>query len=414
MRSAFSLFLALLSCAALHNRALAQDTQPGTQPSTQPGVPKATPLIAAGDLNGGCCPDGVCGPPGRVWVRGEYLLWWTRGFHVPPLVTTSPPTTPIENAGVLGLPTTTILFGDTNVNNDARSGGQITAGLWLNQCQTLGFEASFFGLERQSTFFDASSSGIPILARPFFQIDEPAGPNSLLIAYPGFAAGNIHVAATSNFYGAEALFRANLCCTCCCRLDLLAGYRFLNLNESLNVEDTIVSLSPDSEVPVGTKFVEADNFGTRNNFNGGVIGVDGECRCGCWTFGGYAKVALGCNSREVNISGFTTSTVFGGTLPGSLTALPSNSGRHHDNGFGVVPEFGVRAYYQVTNNIRAGIGYSFLYWTNVVRPGDQVDLVVNSTQLPPGTLAGPARPAFSFHTTDFWAQGLNFGIEFRY
>jgi hypothetical protein len=27
---------------------------------------------------------------------------------------------------------------------------------------------------------------------------------------------------------------------------------------------------------------------------------------------------------------------------------------------------------------------------------------------------GPARPAFGFRETDFWAHGVNFGLEFKY
>jgi hypothetical protein len=44
--------------------------------------------------------------------------------------------------------------------------------------------------------------------------------------------------------------------------------------------------------------------------------------------------------------------------------------------------------------------------------------VVNVTQFPiqsgNGPLMGAARPAFNFNETDFWAQGLNFGLELRY
>ena len=39
---------------------------------------------------------------------------------------------------------------------------------------------------------------------------------------------------------------------------------------------------------------------------------------------------------------------------------------------------------------------------------------MNASQFPPGTLSGAARPNFVFHTTDFWAQGLNVGLEYRF
>jgi hypothetical protein len=42
--------------------------------------------------------------------------------------------------------------------------------------------------------------------------------------------------------------------------------------------------------------------------------------------------------------------------------------------------------------------------------------VVNSSQLPAhtGSFVGPPRPAFGFRDTDFWAHGVNFGVEFKY
>ncbi len=70
----------------------------------------------------------------------------------------------------------------------------------------------------------------------------------------------------------------------------------------------------------------------------------------------------------------------------------------------------------MTDSVRIYVGYTLLYWSNVVRPVDQIDFGINPTQLPtaagPGTLVGPARPAFNFHETDFWAQGVNLGVMF--
>jgi hypothetical protein len=59
-----------------------------------------------------------------------------------------------------------------------------------------------------------------------------------------------------------------------------------------------------------------------------------------------------------------------------------------------------------------------MYWSSVVRPGDQIDTTINRTQLPsvfaPGMLVGAPRPGFQFHPTDFWAQGVSFGLELQY
>jgi hypothetical protein len=115
-------------------------------------------------------------------------------------------------------------------------------------------------------------------------------------------------------------------------------------------------------------------------------------------------------------SGAARSSWTSAVRQGGLLTQPTNIGERDRNVFSVVPEIGVNVGYQVTDGLRVFAGYSFMYWTNVVRPGDQVDRVVNVTQLPgsPVPFSGPARPAFSWNDTDFWAQGFNLGLEMRY
>lgn len=131
-------------------------------------------------------------------------------------------------------------------------------------------------------------------------------------------------------------------------------------------------------------------------------------------------MALGDAHQEVRIAGSTVFTdPVGNSVrqPGGLLALPTNMGSYSRDKFAVVPELGINVGRQLTDHLRVYVGYNLLYWSSVVRPGDQIDFVVNPTQLPtpagPGVLVGPARPAFSFRDTDFWAQGVNLGVEFR-
>ena len=72
--------------------------------------------------------------------------------------------------------------------------------------------------------------------------------------------------------------------------------------------------------------------------------------------------------------------------------------------------------YQVTSHLRAYAGYTFLYWDQVVRAGQQVDLTVNPNLLPPVTapVSGPLRPAPRLENSSFWAQGIDFGLELRF
>ena len=123
----------------------------------------------------------------------------------------------------------------------------------------------------------------------------------------------------------------------------------------------------------------------------------------------------------VNING-STSLAFPMTMPsvqmGGLLAQPTNIGHYSRNRFAVAPEAGVKLGYQVTDWMKLTVGYSFVYLSDVARPGHQIDRTVNTSQLASqlggGMLVGPARPAFVFKGTDFWGQGLNLGMELRY
>jgi hypothetical protein len=143
-------------------------------------------------------------------VEAEYLLWWMKGASVPPLVTSSPAGTPLSQAGVLGAPGTSVLFGGSDVNGGVRSGGRFAVGAWLDDCQTFGVEGGVFFLESKSAGLSAASGGNPILARPF--TDAVTGrPASELVAFPGVASGNISASDSSTgLVGARECLRGGV------------------------------------------------------------------------------------------------------------------------------------------------------------------------------------------------------------
>ena len=398
------------------------EAAPLGRPAVSPpqGLPLPTTL---GDYPAGrCCPLAcecpACGPDGRFWVEADYLLWRVRGDSLPSLVTASPPGTPRANAGVLLSPGTVTLFGDSSVNHDWRSGGRVQAGYWLDCEQHWGVEASFFMLDTSARHFTAASGGTPILARPFFNA-VTGRPDAELVAFPGVLSGQVSVGESSTLLGAGAWLRKNVCCGDCSRLDALVGYRYLRLSDRLGIREDLVSTDPTSAtVPLGTKITVIDRFDTSNDFHGIDLGLAGEVRRGDWVLRGVAKVALGQTGGEVDVNGSRTATVPGfapQTQSGGLLALSSNSGRFTRDRFGVVPEVGLQVGYQVTSYLRAYVGYDFLFWNDVVRPGSQIDTTVNPNLLPPATPGGPARPAPRLgNTVDLSVHGVSFGLEFRF
>jgi hypothetical protein len=76
---------------------------------------------------------------------------------------------------------------------------------------------------------------------------------------------------------------------------------------------------------------------------------------------------------------------------------------------------GLQVGYQVTSCLRAYVGYDFLFWNDVVRPGSQIDTTVNPNLLPPAIPGGPSRPAPRINdTVDLCVHGVSFGLEFRF
>jgi len=349
----------------------------------------------------------------RYWVRAEYLLWGIKDSHYPPLVTTGAATDP--RPGSLDSPNTSILFGGLDLSNRDRSGGRFFAGWWFGDAGQVGLEAGYFFLANRPVGTFQSSPGNPVLARPFFNANAKLQDSSL-DAYPGLASGAVTVDVPSFLQGAESNLTAVLFQGQTLRLEALSGFRYLNLREGLHVTEDVNVNTISPEFP-GDNIAVADRFDTNNNFYGGQLGGRAEVRWRRWFLNGFAKVALGDSSQAVDIHGLTA--INGQPLASAgLLAVASNSGHFTRDSFAVVPEVGGNLGFQFTQRIRGFVGYSFLYWTHVARPGDQVDTVVNVNQVPTsgtfGAAGSPARPAFLFHGTDFYAHGVNFGLEFRF
>jgi hypothetical protein len=409
-------------------------------------------------------------------------MWWTQASRLPPLVTAGPGGA--GPGGVLGRPDTSVLFGG-NVDGEQRSGGRIWGGLWLDSKQTVGLEAGYLFLGQRSFGFGVASSGGTVLAIPYRDA-ATGGPNSVLLAgsqtivtsqsltltglVPGggvsttttslTARGSVAAAFANRLQGAEANLLWDLTPPGGrgFQFIVLGGFRYLDFHEQLDLNGssaqsgtalTLSEIGPEHIVSptIAGNFVStmslSDHFDTRNQFYGGQIGCQAKLPLGRMFFDITGKLALGSSREDVTISGARVENFNGTTmlavpgpnippqtiqfqqvLPGGVFAQPTNIGHYSQNTFAVVPEVSLSVGYQITNWLRASIGYSFLYWSNVARVGSSIDRTIN-----PAAVAAPSfpvlqaagsssatllRPSFTFHDTDFWAQGLAFTLVFTY
>jgi hypothetical protein len=375
---------------------------------------------AGGDCDGGPC-DGDyemrCGPLGypchpfwrqfhdRFWVRTEYMLWWAQGMSTPPLLTTSPP----GQNGVL--PEAQVLYGGVPINDGARSGGRIWFGAWFDDCHNAGLDFTYLGFGRTTERFSTNSTGDPLLARPFF--DASTGENTsqfVANSNPNNASqGTFTVLASSDFHVAEVLVRRGLARSCNYRVDFLTGYRYQRLNDNLRITND------ETGITIPTTFTVVDQFDTRNDFNGAEIGFATEMRRRRWSLETQLKLAIGNTHSRTHIAGSMNITTPAPPVlrPSGLLAQPTNIGDHETNQFSMVPELGFTAGYAITPRLRATLGYTLMYWGNVLRAGDQIDTAIDSRQLSleAGTFV---RPEFPRRVSDFWAQGMNLGLDLRF
>jgi len=392
-------------------------------------APKSAGTPIASSESSSCCGDGFdgccclrkhcflprlaeclrCGPWDRFYASTEYLSWWIKSYQTPPLLTTGPAAT----GGVIGAPGTSVVFGGS-VSPDVFSGMRTTLGIWLDPQKDTALETTYLFLGQRSKRFTATSADFPVLTRPFFSINSGTE-SGVLLASPGLASSAGFIDAPSRFWDLEMNLRCNLWQSCNKRLDAYLGFRYMELQEGLNIISTSQDLTG-----TGTMSAASDNFNTFNQFYGPQIGVKWEWKLGRWSLDMGSKIAFGDSHRTVNIFGNQVVTGPGGTTTANagILALPSNSGHFHDDRFAVVPEASFNVGYQVTDGLRLFVGYTFVYWSTVFRPGDQIDRAVDASQIPnftpPVPPAGQTRPLVPLKGRDFWAQGMNVGLEYRY
>lgn len=353
------------------------------------------------------------------WASAEYLMWWTSGMSTPTLLARATEANPTAGVPLVGGSAGKLLEG-------MRSGMRVRAGRWLDDCQNLGIEADYFFLGRISDSYSVGDDGSPgstVFTRPFYNALTNEQ-DAELISFPGVLSGVGRVEADGRFQAAGIQMIWNQCKTCCTecgpcgpicnssRFDFTFGYRFASLKENLAIYEDLTSLV----APVGGTFNIYDRFQTSNHFHGGNVGVRWQERYNRFTLEMLGRVGFGNNRQRVRINGQTVSndgdTVT--TEQGGLLAQTTNIGYYSRNRFALLPELGVTLGYHLNNRWRATIGYSLIYWDRVVRPGDQIDPVVNPNFLPPSvaTSTDPRRPAFRWMESGFVAQGISFGLAY--
>ena len=339
----------------------------------------------------------------KIWASADYLLWLVKSGNSPALVQ--------GIRGVQGGGAQMVdLYPAGKIDYGTLNGVRGTFGFWLNGSQTLGLETSYMWLGTTSVGETFVSSPSLILGRPFFNANT--GGNAFFqLSSPNGTAGAVAVRNSLHVEGGEANFLLNSM-SIGPRLNLLAGFRYLDISENLRVNDVSVNSA------TGFAASSFDSFGTLNQFFGGQIGLR-------WGFQGErlstsftGKIAYGAMLEHVRIDGGTSvSTPNAGTATasGGILALPTNIGSYNRTQGTFIPEAIANVGYRLTPWATMSVGYNFMYVHNLVRPGAQIDPAVNPQNFPFGSgSASATHPGFQYRSEDLWLQGINFSMMFTY
>lgn len=380
-----------------------------------------------------------------VYGRAEALRWRVQDSPVPaPLLTF----TEGSANGTFGEAGTHVLLGNKDYSFGVQPGGRFTLGGWLDS--TFAVEASFFYLESASlTQWFGDPNGGSRFGLPYFNPSTQAQAVRVIsgqgsstpsqsifipeleqfITIPGTSlpgqSALVRFDLQTELVGADANGFAVVGQLGPFRADVLAGFRYLRLKENLLLQ----SSSLQTPAIPGEQFTMTDSFATTNTFFGGQAGFRAAYDDGLIYVEVLGKVAAGTMFQEVDVAGALRTNSFtpGKTgqseiFPGGMYAQRSNIGHGSESRFAVLSEVQANAGVQFTTFFRAFVGYSFLYATSVVRPGNQIDPAINPnpseailfSASPTGIGTGLAAPSRTMTSSSFWAQGVSLGFELRY
>lgn len=337
-------------------------------------------------------------------VRLEGTNWDRSASNMPLLATTTVGTQ------------TSALFGGGNVNDTPEGGGRLTLNTWLDDCRYYGLTFRGWDAGTGDADFLASDATNANIARPILDFTNglPPTPEEQLIVFPGALSGNIQIAAESEVAGGDLILRRLLWTGPRSRWDMLYGYQFAQLNESLDIQTRSTDID-NTSLLFGTTIEVNDFFRTRNQYHGFSMGIQGARRWGCWYFDGMFKLGLGNMERTITIAGQTRVTDPAGATNvdnEGLLARFSNDGHYISDTFVVVPELGLNVGYALTSHLDLTIGFTAMSLPKVAQAASQLDPQLGTNLSDP--LVGELRPSFVLTETNYWLSGFSYGLQYRY
>ena len=356
-------------------------------------------------------PFDTTGP--RVWANGDYMSMWYTPMRTVPLVRLIPSAQAMAGSSNVG-GVTVFPSDDNRIQFDGINGLRAQFGVnW----QKFGFDVGGFALERQTETGSFFNDGTPVAVAQGYVSAGMGNPTpaSLFASLPGQYSGGVQVVARSWVYGFEGGGRLGWYALFNDATDLLVGFKYLDLSESLVIN------SP-SFFPDGSVVSVSDSIRTRNTFYGGYVGFNGriggdERGIG---FDFTTKSGLGGVAQRVDLVGSNSIVPAGGMADvqaGGLYARGLNFGTFKRDKFAYVQDLDLKLTYNFNRWVQVSFGYSLTFLTSVARPGRAIDGVINDSNIrfvAQPTPSNEPRPSFVWRAEEFVLQGMTAGLRVQY
>jgi hypothetical protein len=335
---------------------------------------------------------------------------------------------------------------------DQRNGVRFTVGAWLDDNQSVGFEASLLYLNRgslvlpignrdhsplanivpnsdliidQQRNFDSSFDrvdhavlvallsrrlGVPGIDAAGRQVVVPIGNRDLVDA-------NVQLdIAAKTFCMFDLLGRARLMECDCCRVDGLLGYRRISSTDSLRVQTEVETLAP--PLLPGTQISSFEQIRSFNYYDGVLLGVDLSYDCCPWTLTARPTATIAQLNAIVRREAATVVTFPDGrfgVLPGGAVLSGSTLSDLATTSCTVIPELALSAARQCGEHFRLYFGTSILYLPQAAYSSAQFQLGIDPNRALAGGTGIPQPPTpTSPELHSGLAITMSIGLELSY
>lgn len=379
----------------------AESSMGGVSPAAAMDLRILAPTSSNSSARHGLVSSGNSGGP---WLNGEFLLWFSDAQASPPVATSAGNTV----NPIAGNPGVTNQLGGPDIERGVLPGFRFSAGTYFGDEERVGIGGRAYGILQNSEKYSAVSDGSTSLGIPFFNVQTNAN-DAFLVAFDNgvqlVSDGSLEARSDLDMIGAEGSLHLLINRSARHRSDLLVGYTYNRLKNSIGVASVSTNRAIGDGIPDGTVFTTNDLFESENTFHGGHLGVLSTMTASRISLSSLVKVSFGNMNRQSNVAGYLVEE-FGGsstTTAGGVLTQASNIGTTSTDSFAFIPEMGLKLGYAVNDNIQLSLGYSFMFWSTVGMAGQQIDSSVDLTQASP-------RPETRIADSTFWMQGIDFGV----